>query len=72
MMSAMEISLAGRASQNPAVRAALAADEPGPPQLSQDRLQELPWDALRPGKLISCHMAAAGSSELDDSAQSII
>ena len=72
MMSASEISLAGRASQNPPSGPALAADQPGPAQLGQDRLQELAGDALRPGKLVSRHVAAAGSSKLDDGAQSVI
>ncbi len=62
MMSASEISLAGPRQPESAVRAALAADEPGPSQLSQDRLEELPGDGLRPGKLICRHVAAAGGS----------
>jgi hypothetical protein len=55
-----------------AVRAALAAYQASAPQLGEDSLQELPRNGLRPGKLVRRHMTAAGGSELDNGAQSII
>ena len=66
MMSASEISAAGR------VRSALAADEPGPPKLSQDRLEELAWYLLRTGKLIGRDVAVTGRGKLDRGTQRII
>ena len=55
-----------------AVGPALAADEPGPPELGEDRLQELTWYLLSAGKLIGRDMAAAGRGELDRGTQRVV
>ncbi len=55
-----------------AVGSALAADEPGPPELGQDRLEELTRYLLRASKLIGRNVSAAGRGELDRGAQRVI
>ena len=65
--------LLGRPGQpEAAVGTALAADEPGPPQLGQDRFQELARNLLSTGKLIGRDVAAAGRGKLDRGTQRIV
>ena len=72
MMSASEISAAGPRQPEAAVGSALAADEPGPPELGQDRLEEFARYLLRTGKLIGRDVSAAGRGELDRGAQGVV
>ncbi len=71
MMSASEIS-PPPGQPEAAVRTALAADQPGAPELGQDRLKELTGDHLRPGKLVSRHVTAAGGGQFDDGPQRVV
>ncbi len=64
---------AGRPGQpEAAVRSALAADQPGPPQLGEDRLQELPRYLLSAGQLIGGDVSGIGRGEFDGSAQRVV
>ena len=72
MMSASEISAAGRASQNPAVRTALAAHDVAAPQVGQDRLEELARYVLRLRKLFGRDMAILRRGKLDGGAQCVV
>ena len=71
MMSASEISLAS-GQPEAAFRPALAADQPGAPQLGQDRLQELARNLLRACDSIRRHMAVFSRGQFDCRAQRVV
>ena len=72
MTSAMVMSFAGRASLDPPSGAPLGRHDPGPPEIGEDVVEEVPRDLLAACDLVGLHELVAGRRQLGDRSHGVV